>query len=163
MQSTIRHAIQEDAAQIAEIYNHYIRTSTVTFETEELSADQMQERIETIQQTYPYLVYEENNQVVGYAYANIFRTRIAYKHSSESSVYVHPDHFRKGIASQLYERLLEEMKASNLKSAIGGITLPNEGSVVLHEKFGFKKVAHFEKVGFKFEQWLDVGFWQLML
>ena len=159
----IRKVTDQDAKEIVEIYNHYIKTSTVTFETATLSETEMQERISNILEKYPYLVYEENGVVVGYAYANLFRTRIAYEHASESSVYVHPDHFKKGIATKLYDALLKEMKAYKLKTAIGGITLPNEASVVLHEKFGFKKVAHFEKVGYKFDQWLDVGYWQLSL
>ena len=158
----IRKATPQDAVQIVKIYNHYVETSLVTFEEDLVSEQDFKKRIEEILAQYPYLVYELDGKIVGYAYAGIFRTRVAYRYSSESSVYVHKDYFKKGIASALYKVLLEEMKAMGLKSAIGGITLPNEGSVILHEKFGFKKVAHFERVGFKFEQWLDVGFWQLM-
>ena len=158
----IRKATPEDAGQIVKIYNHYVETSLVTFEEQVVSEIDFKKRIEDILTEYPYLVYEINGAILGYAYAGIFRTRVAYRYSSESSVYVHKDHFKKGIASALYEELLKEMKAAGLKSAIGGITLPNEGSVILHEKFGFKKIAHFEKVGYKFDQWLDVGFWQLM-
>jgi len=159
----IRTATDQDAKQIVDIYNHYIKTSTVTFETTLLTEADMQNRISSILLKYPYLVFEEEGKIVGYAYANLFRTRVAYEHASESSVYVHPDHFKKGIATKLYDALLTEMRDYQLKTAIGGITLPNEASVVLHEKFGFKKVAHFEQVGYKFDQWLDVGFWQLML
>ena len=158
----IRKATPEDSGQIVKIYNYYVETSLVTFEEQVVSEIDFKKRIEDILTDYPYLVYEINGVILGYAYAGIFRTRVAYRYSSESSVYVHKDHFKKGIASALYEELLKEMKAAGLKSAIGGITLPNEGSVILHEKFGFKKIAHFEKVGYKFDQWLDVGFWQLM-
>ncbi|OIQ31520.1 MAG: phosphinothricin acetyltransferase [Crocinitomix sp. MedPE-SWsnd] len=159
----IRPASPNDADQIVKIYNYYIKTSTVTFETELLSAKDFADRIATILEKYPYLVYEEDGQIIGYAYAGIFRTRIAYANSSESSVYVHKDHYRKGIAKKLYAQLLIEMKAVDLRTAIGGITLPNDASVKLHESFGFTKVAHFKEVGHKFDQWLDVGFWQLML
>ncbi|MEO9532652.1 MAG: arsinothricin resistance N-acetyltransferase ArsN1 family B [Crocinitomicaceae bacterium] len=158
----IRKATPADAEQIVDIYNYYVKTSTVTFETTLVTVEDFRQRILDILKTYPYLVFEEEGKILGYAYAGIFRTRVAYRFSSEASVYIHKDHFKKGIASQLYTQLLAEMKAQGLKSAIGGITLPNEGSVILHEKFGFKKVAHFEKVGYKFDQWLDVGFWQLM-
>jgi L-amino acid N-acyltransferase YncA len=163
MLSMIRPASPNDADQIVKIYNYYIKTSTVTFETELLSAKDFADRIATILEKYPYLVYEEDGQIIGYAYAGIFRTRIAYANSSESSVYVHKDHYRKGIAKKLYAQLLIEMKAVDLRTAIGGITLPNDASVKLHESFGFTKVAHFKEVGHKFDQWLDVGFWQLML
>lgn len=159
----IRKADNRDAEQIVNIYNYYIKTSTVTFETAILTKEEMKQRITKILEKYPFLVFEKDEQILGYAYANLFRTRVAYEQASESSVYVHPNHFKKGIATQLYKALLIDMKKHDLKTAIGGITLPNEASVVLHEKLGFKKVAHFEKVGYKFEQWLDVGFWQILL
>ncbi|MFT4600636.1 MAG: L-amino acid N-acyltransferase YncA [Arenicella sp.] len=159
----IRTATPQDASQIVDIYNHYVRTSVVTFELEDVSVEDFALRISGIQKTYPYLVFEEDGEIMGYAYASIFRTRVAYANSSEASVYVHKDHYRKGIASKLYLELLKEMKAIGLRSAIGGITLPNPASEKLHEAFGFKKVAHFKEVGHKFNQWLDVGFWQLKL
>jgi phosphinothricin acetyltransferase len=158
----IRKASPEDAEQLVEIYNYYVETSTVTFEETFVSTSEFAKRIVEVLEKFPYFVYEEEGKILGYAYTGVFRTRIAYRFSSEASVYVHKDHFKKGIATKLYAVLLDEMKAIGLKSALGGITLPNKGSVVLHEKFGFKKVAHFEKVGYKFDQWLDVGFWQLM-
>lgn len=159
----VRSVTLNDAQQILDIYNHYVATSTVTFEEELVSLQDFTQRIADIIAKYPYLVYEEQGQIIGYAYAGVFRTRVAYRFSAESSVYVHKDHFKKGIGSKLYAALLPLMKAQGIKSAIGGVTLPNEGSVKLHEQFGFEKVAHFKAVGYKFDQWLDVGFWQLEL
>lgn len=159
----VRAVQTNDIPTILEIYNHYIATSTVTFEETLLTLDEVETRIAGIQQKYPYLVYEENGEVIGYAYASVFRTRIAYRFSVETSVYVHKDHYKKGVAKQLYKELLIQLKDQGITSAMGGITLPNEASVLLHEKMGFKKVGHFEKVGYKFDQWLDVGFWQIML
>lgn len=159
----IRPVTAADTQQILDIYNFYVKTSTVTFEEELVSLKDFQKRIDEITAKYPYLVYQEDGQILGYAYAGVFRTRIAYRFSAESSVYVHKDHFKKGIGSQLYAELLPLMKQQGIKSAIGGVTLPNDGSVKLHEQFGFEKVAHFKAVGFKFDRWLDVGFWQLML
>ncbi|MCB9225215.1 MAG: N-acetyltransferase family protein [Crocinitomicaceae bacterium] len=159
----IRPVEHKDIPEILEIYNYYIETSTVTFEEELLDLKTFVERIESITQQYPYFVYLEDNKVVGYAYAGLFRTRIAYRFSVETSVYVHKDHYKKGIAGKLYEVLIKELKDRGIRSAIGGITLPNDASVALHEKLGFKKAGHFKEVGFKFDQWLDVGFWQLML
>lgn len=159
----IRKVKPSDIPQILEIYNYYIENSTVTFEEELLDLETFSQRISEITQKYPYLVYEEKGQILGYAYAGIFRTRIAYRFSVETSVYVHKDHYKKGIARNLYADLLEALKSSDIKSAIGGITLPNEASVRLHESMGFEKVGHFKQVGYKFDQWLDVGFWQKML
>jgi phosphinothricin acetyltransferase len=159
----IRPVELSDASQLVELYNYYVKTSTVTFEEELVTVQDFEARIKEIKAKYPYLVYEENGLILGYAYAGIFRTRVAYRFASESSVYVHHEHFKKGIGRKLYAALLPEMKKAGLKSAIGGITLPNEASVQLHEQFGFVKVAHFKEVGRKFDRWLDVGFWQLEL
>ena len=159
----IRPVSLNDTEKILEIYNHYVATSLVTFEEELVTATDFRQRITDIIAKYPYLVYEEDDQILGYAYAGVFRTRVAYRFSAESSVYVHKDHFKKGVGSQLYAALLPLMKKQGIKSAIGGVTLPNKGSVKLHEQFGFEKVAHFKAVGRKFDQWLDVGFWQLEL
>lgn len=159
----IRKVELSDIPQILEIYNYYIRTSTVTFEEEVLVLSEFTERIKGITDRYPYLVYVEDGKILGYAYAGVFRTRIAYRFSCETSVYVHKDHYKKGIARSLYTELIDALKPLDIKSAMGGITLPNEASVKLHESMGFEKVAHFKKVGYKFDQWLDVGFWQLML
>ena len=159
----IRKVKATDAAEICEIYNHYILKTTTTFEIDPLTEEEFSKRLQDISTTYPYLVYEENGTIVGYAYASIFRTRVAYKNTVETSVYVHPNHFQKGIGKELYADLIKALKQTNFHSAIGGITLPNEPSVILHEKMGFVKIGHFKEVGFKFNQWLDVGFWQLML
>jgi L-amino acid N-acyltransferase YncA len=159
----IRSVLESDVPQLLDIYNYYIRTSTVTFEETELELEDFTQRIMGIKAKYPYLVYEENGVILGYAYAGIFRTRIAYRFSVETSVYVHKDHYKKGVARKLYAELIDLLKAADIRSAIGGITLPNEASVRLHESMGFEKVAHFKEVGYKFDQWLDVGFWQLML
>src|SRR5690606_4691345 len=98
-------------------------------------------------------VYEENGAVLGYAYSGIFRARVAYRYTTEGSVYVHIDHFGKGIGKTLYAALLPILKKQGFHSVIGGLTLPNEASVKLHEHFGFKKVAEFKESGFKFGQW----------
>lgn len=161
----IRTVTLEDAEAIVAMYNYYIRTSIVTFEEVELTTAVMRDRIEEIafQKGFPYLVLEENGEILGYAYARTFRERFAYRFTVESSVYVHPDHFGNGIGKALYAELLAILGKGNYHRVIGGITLPNEASVQLHEHFGFRKVAHFTEVGYKFEQWLDVGFWELDL
>ena len=123
----------------------------------------MKTRIEMVIEKYPWIVYEEEGQILGYAYSSKWRERIAYSQTSETSVYLRKDVRGKGIGKTLYVELLKQMKARDLKVAIGCITMPNDPSVRLHEKLGFTKVGIFHGVGYKFEQWLDVGFWELKL
>ena len=158
----IRPVIFNDASQIAEIYNYYILNSHSTFETEEIAADDMQNRIGYLNKNYPFLVAEENERVLGYAYATQFKLRDAYKHSAEVSVYVKNGEHGRGFGKRLYKNLFDELFRKDFHALIAGIALPNEASIRLHEKFGFEKVAHFREVGFKFRKWIDVGYWQLL-
>jgi len=160
----VRHATSDDAAQIAEIYNHYILTSVITFEESPVTGSEMSSRIAEVQSiSFPWLVVEKNGIVVGFAYGNKWKARAAYKFSSEVTVYVHSGLGASGLGSALYERLFPILKSLGLHTAIGGIALPNEASVRLHEKLGFRKVAHFEEVGFKHNRWVDVAYWQRQL
>lgn len=160
----IRLAEVTDAAAIASIYNPYIANTTITFEEQLLSAEQIAQRIRDIHVAgLPWLVAEDGAQVVGYAYASAWKARSAYRHSVEVSVYLQDQAQGKGWGSRLYETLFSALKERQVHVAIGGIALPNPGSVALHEKFGMKQVAHFEQVGFKFGRWLDVGYWQKLL
>mgnify|MGYP002621016368 CR=1 FL=1 len=159
----IRAIEQSDIPQILSIYEYYVLNSAATFETEVPSLEKFTERINDILRTYPYLVYEEDGKIIGYAYASVFRTRVAYRFSTEVSVYVHKDHFGKKIGKALYGELLPILKKMGFHTAIGGLTLPNDASVKLHEHFGFKKAAEFKHSGYKFGKWHNTGFWQLML
>jgi L-amino acid N-acyltransferase YncA len=160
----VRSALPEDVPQVSEIYNHYIRTSTITFEEEPVSAEEMAGRIRDVQSlSYPWLVAAVANDVLGFAYAGKWKVRAAYRHSSEITVYVRPGQERSGIGSALYDHLIPAVKACGVHTVIGGVALPNEASVRLHEKFGFQKCAHFRDVGFKFNRWIDVAYWQLIL
>ena len=160
----IRHATPSDAEAIRGIYNHYVLNTTVSFEEEAVAPEEMARRVEAVAAAgLPWLVLEEEGRLVGYAYATPWKTRSGYRHSVESSVYLEPAALGKGHGSRLYSELLAALRSRALRTAIGGIALPNEGSVALHEKLGFRKVAHFECVGWKLERWVDVGYWQLML
>ena len=109
----------------------------------------------------PWLVAEDDSgKVIGYAYASKWRERFAYRFSAEVTAYLSPNYLGNGVGTQLYEALFSELKLRSIHSVIGGITLPNQASVALHEKFGLEKAAHFKEVGYKFNQWLDVGYWQ---
>ncbi len=112
----------------------------------------------------PWLVAEnDSGVVVGYAYASKWKGRCAYRHSAEVTVYLAPDAAAQGVGTRLYEALFSELRDRGIHTAIGGIALPNPPSVALHEKFGMKKVAHFAEVGHKFDRWIDVGYWQVVL
>ncbi len=158
----IRPVNLDDAAQIAEIYNYYIKNTHQTFETEPLSADEMQERIAEIGEKYPYLVAEENGEIYGYALASQFKMRQAYEFSAEVSIYVKNEAKQKGIGTRLYEKLFEELKETDIHAIIAGISLPNDASIKFHEKLGFSKVARFREVGYKLGRWVDVGYWELI-
>ncbi len=160
----IRPATEADAQAIVDIYNHYITDTVITFEETPLSVEEFAGRIrKVLEGGYPYLVAEENGQLLGYSYASSFRTRVAYRFTCESTVYLRHDLTGKGVGTRLYTALLEELRKLKFHLVIGGVTLPNPPSEALHLKMGFKKVAHFSEVGFKFDQWLDVGFYELKL
>lgn len=158
----IRQVKSEDAAQIAEIYNYYIKNTHQTFETEPLSADEMRARIDEIIAAYPYLVAEEDDKILGYACAAPFNLQRAYEFSAEVSIYVRNEAKGKGIGTQLYNRLFEELRETDIHAIVAAISLPNEASVRFHERMGFSKVAHFREVGYKLGRWVDVGYWELI-
>lgn len=159
----IRSASAADASALCAIYNHYVKTSTITFEDVPVCADEMARRISEVVGHLPWLVYEEDGHILGYAYATKWRARAAYKYTVECSVYVSHKHGRSGIGSKLYGALFPQLRERGIHAVIAGIALPNEASVAIHELCGFKKIAHFSEVGRKFDQWIDVGSWQLML
>ncbi|MCT6699274.1 GNAT family N-acetyltransferase [Rheinheimera sp. 4Y26] len=163
-QIRLRPAAESDAAAIALIYNHYIEHSTVTFEQSCLTDNEMLQRMQAILSSeLPFLVLEKQGLVLGYAYASPWRARIGYRFSVESSVYLSPGSAGLGYGSLLMQQLLQQLTQAGYHAVIAGIALPNDASVALHEKFGMTKVAHFYQVGTKFGQWLDVGYWQLLL
>jgi len=160
----IRPATASDSEAIARIYNHYVLNTAFTFEEQAVSAEQMAERIgEVTSASLPWLVAEQFGQVVGYAYSTRWKARSAYRFSVESTVYLEQSAIGQGLGSSLYEAIFACLKQRGVHTVISCIALPNPASIALHEKFGLKKVAHFEEVGFKFNDWLDVGYWQLVL
>lgn len=164
MNISIRNAQAGDAESLAHIYNHYVANTCITFETDPVTAPEMAQRVaETASAELPWLVAEIAGEIVGYAYASKWRARYAYRYSVESTVYLDPSHIGKGLGSALYVALLEKIRARSMHAVIGGIALPNDASIALHERLGFKKVAHFEQVGYKQDRWVDVGYWQLLI
>jgi L-amino acid N-acyltransferase YncA len=159
--ASIRAATPADAVGIAEIYNHYVANTIVTFEEEPVPAADYAKRIEAVQSaSLPWLVAEEAGRIVGYAYAGRWHARSAYRFSVEVTAYLAPADTGRGLGTALYGELFPMLAARGLHSLIGAISLPNDASVALHEKFGMSKAGHYREVGFKFGRWIDVGYWQ---
>ena len=158
-----RSATINDAQTIARIYNHYILETTATFQEQPISAEEIAKKIEEHMPDYPWLVFEEQNSILGYAYVTRWKDREAYQYTIESSIYLAPEAAGKQIGSKLYAELIKRLRKTEYHAIIAGIALPNDASVALHEKFGFEKVAHFKETGYKFGKWIDVGYWELML
>ncbi len=156
-------ATTDDAARICDIYNHYVLHSTITFEEQPVSLDEMKQRIAEVLTGLPWLVLVEDEVIQGYAYASKWKGRCAYRYSVESTAYLADGSTGRGIGTRLYEALFTMLRQREMHVVMGGIALPNDASVALHEKLGFEKVAHFREVGRKFGKWIDVGYWQLFL
>ena len=160
--SMLRHCTTSDAPAIVRIYNFYIRETVVTFEEEPVTAAEMADRIAAVTALYPWLVWEEAGAIAGYAYATPWKSRTAYRHSVEATVYLDLEMVGKGLGTSLYRALLQELRQLNVHTVIGGAALPNAASVALHEKLGFTKVAEFPEVGRKHGKWVDVAYWQMV-
>lgn len=160
----IRDASGDDAESVAAIYNHFVLNTSISFEETAVPHAEMAQRIAEVQAAgLPWLIAEQDGGVAGYAYATKWRVRNAYRFSVESTVYLAPAHGGKGVGTMLYRALLDRLRDAGYHLVIGGIALPNPASIALHEKLGFEKVARFNEVGFKFNRWTDVGYWQLRL
>ncbi len=159
----IRQASPLDTQRICEIYNWYVLNTIITFELEPISESEMAERIAQKLKKYDWLVGEYEQKIVGYAYTGSFRARAAYDHSTELSVYLDHTKTGQGFGVMLYQAMIDRCRELGFKELIGGVALPNETSVKLHERLGFQKIGVFPRVGFKFDRYIDVGFWQLSL
>ncbi|NQY64000.1 MAG: N-acetyltransferase family protein [Alteromonadaceae bacterium] len=168
----IRQVRISDAESIAEIYNYYVLNSIVTFEEEIVTTEEMADRIQAATagksegaDNLPWLVAELDGEVIGYSYATKWKERVSYQFSVEVTVYLTPALKSQGWGTRLYSALLSELNhySPKINAVLGGISLPNEASIALHEKFGMKKVAHFKEIGFKFNRWIDTGYWQKIL
>jgi phosphinothricin acetyltransferase len=160
----IRQARPKDADDIAIIYNHYILNTVATFEEEVVSGNDMSERIMKVQSSgLPWFIAEEHDKIIGYAYATKWSERSAYRFSAEVSVYLSPASESKGWGTKLYEKLFKQLQYHSIHIVIGVIALPNAASIALHEKFGMEKIGCFKEIGYKFNEWIDVGYWQMKL
>ena len=157
----IRDCTDADVPRICDIYNHYIRETVVTFEETPIPVTEMARRIAEVRQRFPWLVIESEGIVAGYAYAGLWKTRSAYRFAVETTIYLAADALGRGLGARLYAALLETLPQRGAHRVLGCIALPNEPSVALHERLGFKRIGVFDQVGFKFGRWVDVGYWEL--
>lgn len=160
----IRKVEKKDIPAITSMYNYYIRETVITFNTQPVGEKDMEKQMLAITSAYPYLVDEEEGEVRGYCYVHPWKSKEAYRHTVECTIYLHPAWRGKGIGRQLLNALLEQVKqTTDIRVVLSCITLPNEPSVRLHERAGFRQVSCFREVGYKFNRWLDVGDWQITL
>ena len=157
----IRSVTAQDVEAVCTIYNHYIANTVVSFEEEPVSAGEMSARIGKVRDAgLPWLVAEDGDNIVGYAYAGKWQERSAYRFCALVSVYLTPAATGKGWGTRLYQELFAALRTTSIRWVLGGIALPNAASVALHEKMGMQRVGLHPGVGYKFGRWIDVGYWQ---
>lgn len=156
----IREAKLEDAQSVADIYNHYVATTVISFDESPQPVDKF---IKSIEDGNPWFILENEGKVAGFTYAVQWKVKNAYRFIYESTIYLSGENTSKGDGSKLYSKLIEECRNRNLHSLVACIALPHEISVKFHEKHGFVKSGHIKEAGFKFGNWVDVGYWQLLL
>lgn len=159
----VRNVTLNDAQALVDIYSYYVLNTTITFEYETPSMDEFIQRIQKITQKYPYLVATLNDVIVGYAYATSYKDRAAYDWSVETTVYVKNDKHGLGVGRKLYTHLEQVLKEKSIVNMLACITYPNPKSIDFHTKFGFEKVGHFPKVGYKFNEWRDIVWMQKVI
>jgi phosphinothricin acetyltransferase len=157
MEELIREAVPADAPAMLEIYRPHVEDSTVSFETVMPSLAEFNARMAKVAAGWRWLVAEEGGRVLGYAYGSQHRERAAYRHSVDTSVYIHPDARRRGLGQRLYRALFVQLSALGYCQAYAGITLPNDASIGLHRSVGFEPVGVFHRAGHKFGHWRDVA------
>ncbi|SHJ89738.1 GNAT family N-acetyltransferase [Hespellia stercorisuis] len=153
---TVRMATEHDVDGIIEVYEPYVKETSITFEYDVPTVEEYVRRINRIQKKYPFLVAVIDEKIVGYAYASQLKNRAAYDWSVEVSIYVKEENQHHGIASTLYSFLETMLKQQNVVNLYACITYPNERSIGFHEYMGFHEAAHFNKCGYKQKKWHDV-------
>ena len=153
----IRPFARSDVPAITAIYAHYVEHSTATFDLEPPDEAFMADKFGQMAKLgHPVVVATQNETLLGYGYASIYRPRPAYRFTCENTVYCAPDGQRRGVGTALMETVIEQARAFGFRQMIGVITAESAGSIRLHEKLGFREVGRYEAVGFKFDRWLDI-------
>lgn len=156
----VREASALDAEACVAIYAPYVTDTAITFEIDVPSAAEMADRIARAQSTHAWMVLEDEGRVIGYAYAGPMKPRAAYRWSCEVSVYLEQGRRRTGAGRALYEALLERLTERGFRTAIAGMTLPNDASVGLHKAMGFEPIGTYRRIGWKLGSWHDVAWVQ---
>lgn len=154
---------EKDAQRLVDIYNPYIEKTTITYEYDTLSREAFLARINSIVKDYPYIVIEDDGEVVGYAYASSFNERSAYQWDADLAIYLDMSKRNKGMGSVLFAKLLDILEKMGFINAYSLIDIPNGGSEALHKKFGFTKTGSYEHSAWKFDKWLDMGIYSKQL
>jgi len=160
MSPVIRVATLDDAQRIAEIYAPAVVERVTSFELVAPGAEEMRSRLTRVLAHYPWLVYELDDKVVGYAYASTHNERAAYRWSVDVAVYVGSEVHRRGVGTALYASLFEILALQNIRNVYAGITLPNAASEGMHSRAGFRLVGTYHHVGYKFGAWHDVAWFE---
>ena len=156
----VRDATERDAEACAAIYAPYVTDTTISFETDPPPPAEMAQRIAGALRTHAWVVLEDTGRVVGYAYGGPFKSRMAYRWSCEVSVYLERGRERRGGGRALYEALFARLADRGFRTAVAGMTLPNDASVGLHRALGFEPVGIHRRIGWKHDQWQDVAWTQ---
>lgn len=162
---TVRQAEERDLGQLNNIYNRYVLETHFTFDLEPMTIEARRDWFEHYNSTgrHRVVVGLSDSSVIGYASSGRFRPKPAYETSVETSIYLAPDAVGRGIGTRLYEELFKLLQGEDVHRAYAGIALPNQASIALHERFGFKRVAHFTEQGRKFDRYWDVGWYEKAL
>ena len=164
MGKIIRRAEGSDATAIRDIYAPFVSDSATSFETDPPDAAAMEKRIQELHERFPWLVFDFDGEILGYAYASPHRAaRKAYQWCVEVSIYIHDRMRKRGIGRALYSALFDLLRRQGYVNAYAGITLPNPGSSRLHESMGFAPIGVYPRIGFKFGNWHDVLWLHLRL
>jgi phosphinothricin acetyltransferase len=152
-----------DAAACAAIYAPYVTDTVISLEERPPTPAEFADRIIRTIETHPWLVAQDADDVIAFAYATRHRERASYRWATDVTVYVHGDHHRRGLGRALYQALFDLLAEQGYRIACAGVTLPNQASVGLHESLGFQPVGVYRRIGWKMGAWHDVGWWQLEL
>jgi phosphinothricin acetyltransferase len=164
LSAAVRLALAGDLAAMARIYSYYVESTPQTFDLDPPSAADWRQRWEVAREAErPWFVTEADGGVVGFVLMSGFRPKAAYARTVECTIYLDPAAVGDGLGRPLYEAALAEAARRGFHVAVAGITLPNRGSVALHESLGFERVGVFREVGHKLGEWRDVSWWQRML
>ncbi|MFD9890494.1 GNAT family N-acetyltransferase [Amycolatopsis sp. NPDC059027] len=159
----IRDAAEPDAEACAAIYAPYVTDTAITFESDPPSPPEMARRIAAANERHAWLVLEDDGDVIGYAYGGPFKERAAYRWSCEVSVYLERGRRRTGGGRALYTALFDRLAERGFRTAVAGMTLPNDASAGLHRAMGFEPVGTYRRIGWKHGAWRDVAWMQRTL